>query len=81
LRNPAPRASFLDTKWGRRQFQRLNRGLRGGHVYGDDVRDFIYVPIPSPEWMAGFQTRQQQIRTARQLSIETLAAAVGILEE
>jgi hypothetical protein len=30
--------------------------------------------------MAGFQTRQQQIRTARRLSIETLAAAVGILE-
>jgi hypothetical protein len=78
--DPGFLASFLDTKWGRRQFQRLNRGLRGGHVYGDDVRDFIYVPIPSPEWMAGFQTRQQQIRTARRLSIETLAAAVGILE-
>lgn len=78
--HPAFVASFLRTRWGRRQFQRLNRGLRGGHVYGQDVESFIYVPCPSKEWMDGFSFRQSAIRGARRESIVAMAEAVALIE-
>lgn len=71
---------FLKTKWGKRQFQRLNRGVRGGHVYGTDVENFIYVPVPSSEWMKEFTEREADIRRGRRESIAQLAAAVSLIE-
>jgi hypothetical protein len=73
-------ASFLRTRWGRRQFQRLNRGVRGGHVYGQDVEKFIYVPVPPPTWITGFKARQAGIRVARRRSIAAMAAANKLIE-
>lgn len=78
--NPIFLASFLKTKWGRRQFQRLNRGVRGGHVYGQDVEAFIYVPVPPSDWMAAFNERQTKIRAARRGSITAMAEAVALIE-
>jgi hypothetical protein len=77
---PAFLASFLRTKWGRRQFQRLNRGVRGGHVYGQDVENFIFVPKPPAVWMSEFEKTQDAIREARRASISAMAAAVELIE-
>ncbi len=77
---PAFVANFLRTKWGRRQFQRLNRGVRGGHVYGQDVEAFIYVPTPPASWMKTFNERQDLIRAARRGSIEAMTKAVNLIE-
>ena len=77
---PAFLASFLRTKWGRRQFQRLNRGVRGGHVYGQDVERFVYVPTPSPDWLWSFNQRQAEIRAARRGSIREMSLAVKLVE-
>lgn len=77
---PAFLASFLRTKWGRRQFQRLNRGVRGGHVYGRDVEAFVYVPKPPADWMHTFSERQDRIRAARRGSIAAMANAVALIE-
>lgn len=74
-------ASFLRSKWGRRQFQRLNRGVRGGHVYGQDVEAFIYVPVPPADWMKIFNERQESIRAARRGSITSMAAATKLIED
>lgn len=78
--SPAFLASFLRTKWGRHQFQRLNRGVRGGHVYGQDVEKYVYAPKPPAKWMEAFQKRQDAIRAARRGSISYMAAAVTAIE-
>ena len=73
-------AKFLSSPWGRRQFQRLNRGVRGGHVYGRDVESFVHLPIPPEEWLVEFGRRQKNIRAERSESNELMQAAVGLLE-
>jgi hypothetical protein len=78
--SPAFLASFPRTKWGRRQFQRLNRGVRGGHVYGQDVENFVFVPQPPSGWMTEFAKAQDTIRDARRASISAMAEAVDLIE-
>jgi hypothetical protein len=79
--NPPPTflASFLRSRWGLRQFQRLNRGVRGGHVYGSDVESFVYLPRPESAWLKKFDQRQDRIRAARRLSIKLMQQAESTL--
>ena len=35
--------------------QRCIRGLRGGHVYKDDIGQYVRVPIPDPAFLTRFE--------------------------
>lgn len=77
---PSFLASFLRSPWGRLQVQRLNRGLRGGHVYGQDIEKLVYIPCPEQDWLKSFNERQDSIRSKRKASIDELGKAVAQIE-
>lgn len=48
-------AAFLRHPAGLHQVQRCIRGLRGGHVYREDLSRYVRIPVPAPEWLQGFE--------------------------
>jgi hypothetical protein len=60
-------AAFLRSPAGLHQVQRCIRGLRGGHVYRDDLSRFVRVPLPPDDWMTSFdeiEVRAQKLRAS-----------------
>ena len=58
-------AAFLRSPSGLHQIQRCIRGLRGGHVYKNDLESYVRVPVPSSKWLRRFEDIVSRAETAR----------------
>jgi hypothetical protein len=74
-------AAFLRHPAGLHQVQRCIRGLRGGHVYKDDLSAFVRVPIPSDEWLNRFEELAQQAEQARNDAKAAMQASFSTVEQ
>ena len=58
-------AAFLRAPAGLHQVQRCIRGLRGGHVYKDDLSNHVRVPFPDKRWLETFEERAADFEATR----------------
>jgi hypothetical protein len=70
-------AAFLRSPSGRHQVQRCIRGLRGGHVYPDDVRNRVVVPLPDDQWLNQFEQKAREAEEHRLAAKNKIARAVS----
>ena len=68
-------AAFLRSPAGLHQVQRCIRGLRGGHVYRDDLARYVRVPLPPKEWLDKFEALSEQAEKKRLDAKATLLGA------
>jgi hypothetical protein len=73
-------AAFLRSPSGLHQVQRCIRGLRGGHVYKEDLSRYVRVPVPSAEWLGDFEQRAEKYEHVRQLANTSMKLAIGEVE-
>jgi hypothetical protein len=74
-------AAFLRHDNGRHQVQRCIRGLRGGHVYRDDLSRFVRVPFPPKAWLHKFEEIAARAEANRNDAKATITRAVGAVEQ
>jgi len=72
-------AAFLRSPSGLHQVQRCIRGLRGGHVYKNDLERFVRVPLPKEAWMRKFDAVETQAELIRNEAKHTVASAVSCI--
>ncbi|MEM6673465.1 MAG: hypothetical protein AAF726_11520 [Planctomycetota bacterium] len=72
-------AAFLRSAAGRHQVQRCIRGLRGGHVYKDDLSRYVRVPVPDKKLLRKFEESSSKAEEERLLAKESTEAAVAKL--
>jgi hypothetical protein len=70
-------AAFLRGPSGLHQVQRCIRGLRGGHVYKNDLERFVRVPLPEEAWMREFDAVETQAELIRNEAKQIVASAVS----
>ncbi|AHE36585.1 hypothetical protein [Burkholderia pseudomallei] len=70
-------AAFLRSPSGLHQVQRCIRGLRGGHVYKDDLERFVRVPLPEEAWMREFDAVETEAELIRNEAKQIVASAVS----
>jgi hypothetical protein len=58
-------AAFLRSAPGLHQVQRCIRGIRGGHVYADDLSSYVRVPVPPDQWLEQFEDAVARAETSR----------------
>jgi hypothetical protein len=58
-------AAFLRSAWGLHQVQRCIRGLRGGHVYPQDVQAFVRIPEPPHSWLQSFEDVAERMEACK----------------
>jgi hypothetical protein len=58
-------AAFLRAPSGLHQVQRCIRGLRGGHVYKNDLSKYVRVPLPKQSWLDAFEDRAAAFESVR----------------
>ncbi len=58
-------AAFLRSLGGLHQVQRCIRGLRGGHVYKDDLSKYVRIPLPKQAWLDAFEERAEAYESVR----------------
>jgi hypothetical protein len=68
-------AAFLRHPAGLHQAQRCIRGLRGGHVYKNDLSKHVRVPLPTKKWLEKFERLAVQMEAARNDAKETMKGA------
>lgn len=73
-------AAFLRHDAGKHQVQRCIRGLRGGHVYRDDLARFVRVPLPTRKWLEDFEGMAASMEVARNDAKRTTMQAVSAVE-
>ena len=72
-------AAFLRSPSGLHQVQRCIRGLRGGHVYKDDLSKYVRIPLPKQWWLDTFEERAaayESVRAEAKAEIGRACAAV-----
>lgn len=74
-------AAFLRHPAGLHQVQRCIRGLRGGHVYRDDLSHYVRVPIPSKEWLNRFESIAVRAEASRNNAKTVMAEGVKTVTE
>ena len=70
-------AAFLRHPAGLHQVQRCIRGLRGGHVYKNDLERFVRVPMPTETWMKAFDAIEAEAELLRNEAKRSVEKAVG----
>jgi hypothetical protein len=73
-------AAFLRSPWGLHQVRRCIRGLQGGHVYAQDVEQFVKIPIPAQPWIDEFEQASRLAEHAKQCGRVSMAAAEAKIE-
>ena len=73
-------AAFLRSRAGLHQVQRCIRGLRGGHVYREDLEAHVYVPIPPSEWLQEFEHLMSMAESARNDSRNAMIRQIDAVE-
>lgn len=73
-------SAFLRSTQGKYQVQRCIRGLRGGHVYKDDLSRYVFVPIPSDTFLDKFEERAKECENLRNLSKKNIIEAIDLVE-
>ncbi len=74
-------AAFLRSPAGLHQVQRCIRGLRGGHVYKDDLSKYVRVPQPEQSWLAAFEQRAADYESVRAEAKREIGQACRAVEE
>lgn len=74
-------AAYLRGPWGLHQVQRCIRGLRGGHVYPDDVEAFVKIPFPPKAWLAEFSADAANAEGRRNAGKEKIVEATVLVTE
>ena len=74
-------AAFLRSPAGLHQVQRCIRGLRGGHVYRQDLEAYVYVPVPPENWLRGFEELMLDAESARNDSRTQMVRQIDIVEK
>lgn len=69
-------AAFLRHPAGLHQVQRCIRGLRGGHVYKNDLERFVRVPLPDEAWMRKFDAIEAEAELLRNDAKQAVEKAV-----
>jgi hypothetical protein len=73
-------AAFLRHDMGKHQVQRCIRGLRGGHVYRDDLSRYVRVPFPKSQWLKRFEELACDLEATRNKAKRIMTEAVGALD-
>lgn len=73
-------STFLRHPAGLYQVQRCIRGLRGGHVYKDDLARMVIVPKPDGETLNELNGLTAAIESSRNSSKEQVRKAISIVE-
>lgn len=74
-------AAFLRSASGLHQVQRCIRGLRGGHVYKQDLGAYVRVPIPPDDWLEEFEKRAEKYEGVREHANISMHAAFKTVEK
>ena len=74
-------AAFLRSPAGLHQVQRCIRGLRGGHVYKDDLSAYVRVPVPEESWLHTFEKRAAAYESVRTDAMHAIAKGVQCVED
>ena len=74
-------AAFLRSPAGLHQVQRCIRGLRGGHVYRDDLSKYVRVPFPDQTWLDAFEERARVYESVRSDANREITYAYRTVEE
>jgi hypothetical protein len=74
-------AAFLRSPSGLHQVQRCIRGLRGGHVYKDDLSRYVRVPLPKQSWLDAFEARAAEYESVRSQAKREIGDACAIVEK
>jgi hypothetical protein len=69
-------AAFLRNPAGLHQVQRCIRGLRGGHIYGRDVGQYVRVPIPDDDWLDEFEDVSEKAESRRNTAKTKFRSAI-----
>ncbi len=73
-------ATFLRCQTGLHQVQRCIRGLRGGHVYKNDLAKYVRVPIPPQDWLKDFEHCAEKAESLRLAAKSRLVSAFSAVE-
>jgi hypothetical protein len=73
-------AAFLRSPAGLHQVQRCIRGLRGGHVYKDDLSKYVRVPLPKQSWLDAFEDRAAAFESVRGEAKSAICGACQMVE-
>jgi hypothetical protein len=73
-------AAFLRHPAGLHQVQRCIRGLRGGHVYRDDLARYVRVPIPNGRWLSEFEAVAASAEAARNRGKSHMTRAFEVVD-
>jgi hypothetical protein len=74
-------AAFLRSPSGLHQVQRCIRGLRGGHVYKDDLSNYVRVPMPDKRWLERFEERAGAFEATRVEARLEIGKAYHLVED
>jgi hypothetical protein len=74
-------AAFLRRSAGLFQVQRCIRGLRGGHVYKEDLARWVRIPIPDDEWLLEFEHLASCSENKRNHAKEEMLNAISATEK
>lgn len=74
-------AAFLRSPAGLHQVQRCIRGLRGGHVYRDDLSKYVRIPIPDQKWLDAFEQTTANYESVRTDAKAAIESAVKMIED
>lgn len=74
-------AAFLRSPSGLHQVQRCIRGLRGGHVYKQDLGTYVRVPIPPDAWLEEFEHRAEKYEGVRNRANVAMSRAFKAVED
>jgi hypothetical protein len=74
-------AAFLRHPSGLHQVQRCIRGLRGGHIYKQDLERFVRIARPEEQWMRKFDFIEVEAERIRNEAKQLVAQAVSCISE
>lgn len=74
-------AGFLRHPAGLYQVQRCIRGVRGGHVYRDDLSKFVRIPLPSENWLEEFEDISRECEAARNSAKSEMKKSFELIED
>jgi hypothetical protein len=74
-------AAFLRSPAGLHQVQRCIRGLRGGHVYKDDLSAYVRVPIPEESLLDSFEQRAAEYESVRDGALQAIKKGIRSVED
>ena len=74
-------AAYLRSPAGLHQVQRCIRGLRGGHVYKDDLAQYVRVPLPKTAWLEAFEETAAAYESVRAEARQRIAHACKTVED